>query len=207
MDHCLTHAPVLAFANPTKLYILHVDASFNGLGAVLNQEYPEGLRPVAFASRKLRKRERNYPVHQLEFLALKWAVVDKFHDYLYGAKFTVRTNNNPLTYVLTTAKLNATGHRWLAALSTYDFGIQYRPGRENVDADLLSRNASTEEEGWIPPSRVKALCKRVSVSESPDPPSRCVDQLGALPSAIPDMYVYPVRLHESPVEQLSSTEL
>ncbi len=150
--HCLTHAPVLAFADPTKPYILHVDASFDGLGAVLNQEYPEGLRPVAFASRKLRNSERNYPVHQLEFLALKWAVVDKFHDYLYGAKFTVRTDNNPLTYVLTSAKLNATGHRWLAALSTYDFGIQYRPGRENVDADLLSRNASHQEEGWIPPS-------------------------------------------------------
>ena len=89
--HCLTHAPVLAFADPTKPYILHVDAGFEGLGAVLDQEYPEGLRPVAFASWKLRNSERNYPVHQLEFLALKWAVVDKFHDYLYGAKFTVRT--------------------------------------------------------------------------------------------------------------------
>lgn len=62
----------------------------------------------------------------LQFFALKWVVVDKFHDYLYGARFTVRTDKNPLTYVLTTAKLNATGHRWLAALSTYDFGIQYR---------------------------------------------------------------------------------
>uniref|UniRef100_A0A3B5QV78 ribonuclease H n=1 Tax=Xiphophorus maculatus TaxID=8083 RepID=A0A3B5QV78_XIPMA len=112
---CLTNAPVLAFADPTKPYILHVDASFDGLGAVLNQEHPEGLRPVAFASRKLRNSERNYPVHQLEFLALKWAVVDKLHDYLYGAKFTVRTDNNPLTYVLTTAKLSAAGHRWLAA--------------------------------------------------------------------------------------------
>ena len=66
--------------------------------------YPEGLRPVAFASRKLCQSEKNYPIHQLEFLALKWAVVDKFHDYLYGARFTVRTDNNPLTYVLTTAK-------------------------------------------------------------------------------------------------------
>lgn len=203
--HCLTHAPVLAFADPTKPYLLHVDASFDGLGAVLNQEYPEGLRPVAFASRKLRNSERNYPVHQLEFLALKWAVVDKFHDYLYGAKFTVRTDNNPLTYVLTTAKLNATGHRWLAALSTYDFGIEYRPGRENIDADLLSRKASTGDEGWIPPSGVKALCKRVCVSGSHQ--SRCVEQLGALPSAIPDMYAYPVRLNECLVDQLGSADL
>lgn len=96
--HCLTNALVLAFADPTKPYILHVDASFHGLGAVLNQEYPDGLRSVAFASCKPSAAEKNYPVHQLEFLALKWAVVDKFHDYLYGAQFTVRTDNNPLTY-------------------------------------------------------------------------------------------------------------
>lgn len=63
-----------------------MDASFDGLGAVLNQEHPEGLLPIAFASRKLSNSERNYPIHQLEFLALKWALVDKFHDYLYGAK-------------------------------------------------------------------------------------------------------------------------
>lgn len=202
----LTQAPVLAFANPAKPYILHVDASFDGIGAVLNQEYPEGLRPVAFASRKLRNSERNYPVHQLEFLALKWAVVDKFHDYLYGARFTVRTDNNPLTYVPTTAKLSATGHRWLAALSTYDFGIQYRPGRENIDADLLSRNSNSEEEGWILPCGVKALCKTVSVTRLSDN-RRCVDQLGVSPSAIPDLYVCPISLGENPVQQWSMTDL
>lgn len=122
--HCLTHAPVLAFANPQQSCILHVDASLRGLGAGLYQEHPKGLRPVAFASRKLSTAERNYPIHQLEFLSLKWAVVDKFHDYLYGARFTVRTDNNPLTYVLSTAKLNAVGHRWLTALSTYEFDVQ-----------------------------------------------------------------------------------
>ena len=78
---------------------------------------------MAFASRKLKQSEKNYPVHQLEFLVLKWAVVDKLHDYLYGARLTVRTDNNPLTYVLSTAKLNAVGHRWLAALSTYEFDL------------------------------------------------------------------------------------
>lgn len=144
----LTNAPVLAFADPTRPYVLHVDASLNGLGAVLNQEYPEGLRPVAFASRKLSPSERNYPIHQLEFLALKWAVVNKFHDYLYGAQFTVRTDNNPLTYVLTTARLNAVGHQWLADLSTYNFSVQYKPGRENTDADLLFKT-SEGDRGWM----------------------------------------------------------
>lgn len=203
---CLIHAPVLAFADPIKPYILHVDASMNGLGAVLNQEYPEGLRPVAFASRKLSVSEQRYPVHQLEFLALKWSVVDKFHDYLYGAKFTVRTDNNPLTYVLTSAKLNATGHRWLAALATYDFTIQYRPGRQNIDADLLSRQyAKGEANDWtnILPSGIKAICKQAGVSEALGAPVRLVEQLGAPATAVPDAYAFPVNLGLSTTDQLS----
>ena len=206
---CLTSAPVLAFADATKPYILHVDASMDGLGAVLNQEYPEGLRPVAFASRKLGQAERNYPIHQLEFLALKWAVVDKFHDYLYGARFTVRTDNNPLTYVLTTAKLSATGHRWLASLTTYDFDIKYKPGRENVDADWLSRNAMEEDDGWrhIPQSGVKALCRPFSVTQSSKLPNRLIDQLGVPPTVIPPAYALSMPLGVSPLEQLNNEEL
>lgn len=205
----LTHAPVLAFADPAKPYILHVDASLDGLGAVLNQECPEGLRPVAFASRKLSHAERNYPVHQLEFLALKWAVVEKFHDYLYGAKFTVRTDNNPLTYVLTTARLNATGHRWLAALSTYDFSIQYKPGRENVDADSLSRSPQDTTDGWvdIPPSGVKALCRRITTDGFQEHTTRFVDQLGVSPDAIPALYANFTQIEVGPLEQLSLKEL
>ncbi|KAK7918879.1 hypothetical protein WMY93_010163 [Mugilogobius chulae] len=201
---CLTNAPVLAFADPTKPYVLHVDASMNGLGAVLNQEYTEGLKPVAFASRKLSESERNYPVHQLEFLALKWAVVDKFHDYLYGARFTVRTDNNPLTYVLTTAKLNAVGHRWLAALATYDFNIQYRPGRHNIDADLLSRQYSDSEQ-WadVPQSAIKAICKIENTTNQ----VRLVDQLGVPPTAVPEAYSFPVSLTAMTCEQLTPKEL
>lgn len=133
----LTQAPVLSFANPQLPYVLHVDASQEGLGGVLYQDQGEGLKPVAFISRSLTPSERHYPVHKLEFLALKWAVVDKLHDYLYGTKFEVRTDNNPLTYVLTSAKLDATGHRWLAALSTYDFSLKYRSGVQNIDAFSL----------------------------------------------------------------------
>ncbi|XP_030594321.1 uncharacterized protein LOC115786334 [Archocentrus centrarchus] len=207
---CLINAPVLAFADPSKPYILHVDASMSGLGAVLYQEHPEGLRPVAFASRKLSHSELRYPVHQLEFLALKWAVVDKFHDYLYGAKFTVRTDNNPLTYVLSSARLNATGHRWLAALATYDFSIQYRPGRQNTDADLLSRQYATEDvRNWtdIPPSGIKAICRRACVVETPSVPTRLADQLGVPPTVIPDVYAYPTHLSSDAIDQLSPREL
>jgi hypothetical protein len=79
----------------------------------------------------LTKSEKHYPPHKLDFFALKWAVCDKFKDYLYGTTFTVLTDNNPMTYALTTAKLDATGHRWLAALAAFNFNIQYRPGKKN----------------------------------------------------------------------------
>lgn len=107
--------------------------------------------------------------------------MDKFQDYLYGAKFTVKTDNNPLTYVLTSAKLNATGHRWLAALATYDFSIQYRPGKNNTDADLLSTRFVDEDEvnKWkdIPVSGVKSICQRVSSQVVLEDTPRYVEQL------------------------------
>lgn len=128
LKKCLTQAPVLAFEDANKSYVLHVDASIDGLGGVLYQEHDEGLRPVVFISRSLSPSERNYPAHKLEFLALKWAVVDRLHEYLYGVQFEVRTDNNPLTYIMKSAKLDATGHRWLSTLTTYNFNLQYRPG-------------------------------------------------------------------------------
>ena len=81
----------------------------------------------------------NYPVHKLEFLALKWALTDQFHEYLYGGNtFEVYTDNNPLTYVLSTAKLDACSHRWVARLANCNFYIHYRLCITNVDADALS---------------------------------------------------------------------
>ena len=130
---------MLAIADPHLPYELHTDASAAGLGAALYQKQNGVLRPVAYASRSLSVSESRYPAHKLEFLALKWATCDKFHDFLYGAKFRVITDNNPLTYVLTSARLDAMGHRWLATLSTYDFDIKYRAGQLNADADGLSR--------------------------------------------------------------------
>ena len=105
----LTTPPVLAYADCRLPFSVHTDASLNGLGAVLYQKQDNKERVVAYASRSLKPSEKNYPAHKLEFLALKWAICEKFRDYLYGSKFEVLTDNNPLTYVLTTAKLDATG--------------------------------------------------------------------------------------------------
>ncbi len=90
-------------------FILAVDASFDGLGAVLSQ-IPEGstmARLVAFASKTLSRSQMNYPAHRLEFLALKWVICDKFHYWLKGHHFTAWTDNNPLTYILTMPVSNA----------------------------------------------------------------------------------------------------
>ena len=94
---------------------------------------------IAYASRSLDKAESHYPAHKLEFLALKWAVVEKFHKYLYGSTFDVYTDNNLLTYVLTMAKLDAASHCWVTSLASYNFRLHYRAGKTNINADALSR--------------------------------------------------------------------
>ena len=137
--HCTT-APILAYANFAKPFKLHTDACGTGLGAVLYQTREDGTEAViAYASRSLNKAESHYPAHKLEFLALKWAVVEKFHEYLYGSTFNIYTDNNPLTYVLTTAKLDAASHHWVASLANYHFRLHYQAGKANIDANALSR--------------------------------------------------------------------
>ena len=74
----------------------------------------------------------------LEFIALKWAVTDQFHEYLYGGKFDVYTDNNPLTYILTSAKLDAVGQSCIVALANYNFQLHYKTGKSNVEANAMS---------------------------------------------------------------------
>ena len=140
---------VMAYPDFDSPFILNCDASGHGLGAVLYQKQDDKTRVISYASRTLTAAENNYYLHsgKLEFLALKWSVTDKFPDYLgHGSRFTVYTDNNPLTYVMTSAKLNATGMRWVNELSEYDFELKYKPGKKNGDADGLSRNPLTVDE-------------------------------------------------------------
>jgi hypothetical protein len=90
----LTSPPILAYADYTLPFILHTDASNEGLGAALYQKQGGIDRVIAYASRSLRGAERLYPAHKREFLALKWAVTDKFHEYLYGSKFVDGINRS-----------------------------------------------------------------------------------------------------------------
>ena len=118
----ITNPPVMAYPDYTKPFILHTDASERGLGAALYQTQDGQLRVIAYGFHT--PAERNYHLHssKLESLALKRAITEQFRDYLYYAPhFTVYTDNNPLTYVLTTTKLNAAGHRWVAELPDFHF--------------------------------------------------------------------------------------
>ena len=99
----LKNPPVMAYPDFSLPFVLHCDASETGLGAVLYQEREEKLRVVGYASRTLTPAEKNYYLHsgKLEFLALKWSVTERFHDFLYYApSFTIYTDCNPLSYVL-----------------------------------------------------------------------------------------------------------
>ena len=122
-----------------QTFKLHTNASTIGLGTILYKEQDGKDRVIIYASRGLSKSESHYPTHNLEFLALTWAVTESFQEYLYGNTFTSHANNGPLTYVLTTAKLDATGHRWIAKPTKFNFTVYYHSGKSNVEEDALSR--------------------------------------------------------------------
>ena len=152
---CMT-APVLAFADFEKPFRLETDASGDGLGAVLSQKQSDGkYHPVAYASCSLKGSESKYHSSKLEFLALKWAVVNQFREYLQYKPFQVKTDNNPLTYVMTSPNLDATGHRWVAALANFNMSLEYQKGSDNKVADCLSHVTERLDE-----KSVKALIER-----------------------------------------------
>ncbi|GFN95390.1 Pol polyprotein [Plakobranchus ocellatus] len=141
LKSALTTAPVLGYADFSLPFQLEVDASFEGLGAILKQEQPQGRKVIAYASRSLRPNERNmnnYSSFKLELLGLKWAVTEKFRGYLLGAECTVVADNNPLNH-LQTAKLGAIEQRWAAELALINLTIKYRLGKQNANAYALSR--------------------------------------------------------------------
>ena len=133
-------APVLVFSDFDKPFLLETDTSKEGLGAMVSQKQEDGCyHPVAFGSRTLMPSKQNYHSSKLEFLALKWSVTEHLKEYLAYAPFTVHTDNNPLTYVLTTPNLDAMEHQWVGALASYEFTMEYQRESDNAAADTLSR--------------------------------------------------------------------
>ena len=150
---CL-QAPILSFPDFSKPFLLETDTSGKGLGAVLSQKLSDGrYHPIAYVSRIKNETEQRYHSNKQEFLALKWAVTEQFHEYLspYGKnrkEFVVCTDNNPLTYI-STANLDAAGQRWVAHLASHNFTLEYQKGKENTVADFLSHVDDHLTEGKV----------------------------------------------------------
>ena len=134
-----TSPPLLSYLEFDQPFILHGDASSKGLGAGLYQYKDKKVRILGYGSRALVKAEQKYHSRKLEFLSLKWAVSKHFGDYLtYVKQIEVHTDNNPLLYVLSSAKLNATGQRWVNELANFNINIHYKPESNNTNANALN---------------------------------------------------------------------
>ena len=99
----------MAYPNFTQSFTLHIDTSYDSLGAILFQQVHDEIRVIGHASRTLRSAESNYHSTKLELLSLKWSITDAFRDYQYHAQsFTVFSDNNHVTHLLTQPRLNGT---------------------------------------------------------------------------------------------------
>ena len=151
--------------------------------------------------------KQRYHSNKQEFLTLKWAVTEQFHEYLspYGKnrnEFVVHTDNNPLTYIFSSANLDAAGQRWVAHLASYNFSLEYQKGKDNTVADFLSwMNEHLPEEevqeylNKIPYPGVKAVldnaimplkeCAEQGVRPAPDCQGDCQEEtVGARPARL-----------------------
>lgn len=134
----LTHAPILQYPDPTKPYLLTTDASAVAIGAVLSQGTVGTDKPIAYASRTLSETEMRYSTIERELLAVMWAV-KHFRPYLYGNKFTIYTDHRPLAWLDSLKEPNSKLTRWRLRLLEYDFDTKYKTGKQNTNADALSR--------------------------------------------------------------------
>jgi hypothetical protein len=135
LNNKLVNAPILALPESGKRFIVFMDASHIGLGCVLMQED----RVIAYVSRQLRKHEGNYPTHDLELVAVVFALKSWRH-YLYGESCDIYTDHKILKYIFAQKELNLRQRWWLELIKDYDLSIHYHPGKANVVVDALSRS-------------------------------------------------------------------
>ncbi len=145
----LITAPILAMPREKGLFVLDTDSSAEGLGGVLQQEQDGKLVVIAYSSKSLSKQERNYCVSRQELLSVVYHV-QHFRCYLWGNEFQVRTDHASLKFLLNFKDATGQLARWISALAEYHLDIIPRPGKQNGNADSLSR---------IPCGGKKCLCE------------------------------------------------
>jgi hypothetical protein len=150
----LSTPPILAYPDFELPFILLTDACHYGLGAILSQKDEHGReRVISYASRVIHKHEKNWPIIEKEGLAVVWGL-EIFRPYLLGHKVTIRTDHQPLKYIFTTTKSSGRLQRWAMEIFEYDYEIEYKPGKENKNADALSRNPVQNSHPDAKPSTV-----------------------------------------------------
>ncbi|KAG2804170.1 hypothetical protein PC111_g18379 [Phytophthora cactorum] len=180
----LTEAPILAVADQDRPFHFVCDASDFAIGCTLKQHDDEDRdRVVYYQSRQLKPAERNYPVHDKELLAMKYALA-KFRVYLLGSgPFVVYTDHTSLRTVVKSPHISQRMARWLSFFAEYDFRVEYKPGRLNVVADTLSRRpdyvVKTADANRIGVERVSAPSSSLIVERVSAPSSSLIDDVKA----------------------------
>lgn len=137
---------ILQYPDFDKSFQLTTDASDYAIGAVLSQDD----KPITFLSRTLSKTEEGYATNEKEMLAIIWSL-NSLRNFLYGSrKVNIFTDHQPLTYALSNKNTNSKMKRWKAILEEYNYELKYKPGKENVVADSLSRPPKTEIHSMTP---------------------------------------------------------
>ena len=145
LRHLLTEYPVLAYPITNKPFIVEVDASKTAVGGVLHQEQHDGtVRPVSYCSYALSPPQQNWEPYSQETFALVLAV-RKWHPYLFGNRFTFRSDHNPLKNIRGKKDPRGKIANWLMELEEYDYQVEHIPGKNNVVADCLSRSGTKNE--------------------------------------------------------------
>ncbi|OMH80018.1 Retrovirus-related Pol polyprotein from transposon, partial [Zancudomyces culisetae] len=133
----MSSAPTLAHPDWEKEFIVTTDASLEGIGGILSQQFNEGEKPICFISRITNKHEKNYSISHLEGLAVVWCI-QKLKYYLWGKHFTVRTDHKSLLQLFDSKEITGRVARWAMILRNYDYTIVHCKGKNNP-ADMLSR--------------------------------------------------------------------
>ncbi|KAI2661141.1 Transposon Tf2-6 polyprotein [Labeo rohita] len=198
LRQCFTSAPILHHPDPERAFIVEVDASSTGVGAVLSQRQgePPKMFPCAYFSHKLSPAERNYDVGNRELLAIKLAL-EEWRHWLEGAKhpFTVLTDHKNLKYLRSAKMLNHRQARWALFFTRFHFQVTYRPGSQNTKADGLSRTyepdiPTSSPEAIIPTSMIVApvtwdLMTEIAEAQTQDPtPANCPEHLTYVPLSL-----------------------
>ncbi|KAL0149399.1 hypothetical protein M9458_055296, partial [Cirrhinus mrigala] len=193
-----TSAPILHHPDPERPFLVEVDASSTGVGAVLSQRQgePPKMFPCAYFSHKLSPAERNYDVGNRELLAIKLAL-EEWRHWLEGAKhpFTVLTDHKNLEYLRSAKLLNHRQARWALFFSRFNFQVTYRPGSLNTKADALSRQQEPDQpvkssETILPPTVLVApvtwdIMSEITEAQALDPtPADCPGHLVYVPRTL-----------------------